>query len=116
MKITADVLLKLRRIPNAIYCSEDELVQMLVDDPSLRYKKEALRIMVKEYQLQNRPKIEATKKEEEDVLLLDKGSKKKKKLENDFRYEPKLGHGLDYLGGIDGVKQQIENYVFLPIE
>jgi len=56
MKIAADVLTKLKKRMETGRSSEDELVQMLVDDPTLRYKKEVLRMMVKEFLLQNRLK------------------------------------------------------------
>jgi len=49
------------------------------------------------------------------LIVEDKGSRKKKKLENDFHYEPKLGHGLQHMGGIDGVVEQVQDYVFTPV-
>jgi|JI9StandDraft_1071089.scaffolds.fasta_scaffold68720_2 ATP-dependent 26S proteasome regulatory subunit len=36
-------------------------------------------------------------------------------MENDYHYEPKLGHGLQCLGGIDSVVEQVQSYVFTPI-
>lgn len=56
MKIAADVLAKLKKLAEGGKLAEEELVQRLVEDNTLRYKKEVLRPMVKEFMLQLRTK------------------------------------------------------------
>lgn len=74
------------------------MTSRLVEDTTLRYKKEVIRSMVREYYNQQKGKEEA--KKPEDAILVEDRGRKKKKIDCDYRYEPKINHSLDDLGGI----------------